>query len=244
MLKTAGHLFLTAWFAFAAVAMTGWACVSILVIAVRDPHSPLMTKIMERWAHRFLRLARTTMEVRGSENIDSSQSYVVVSNHRSDLDIPVDILATGLPIRFMAKKELFEVPVFGQTLRALGMIEVNRQQGASTHRVVNDAARLVSDHQYSIVVYPEGTRSWDGTLQPFKKGAASVAIEHSMPILPVTIQGSDQAWKVGGLIRGGHVRVEIGEPILTEGLTRHEVASLTEQTRQVIEAAYARLDVS
>ncbi len=241
MLQTAGHLLLTAWVAVTAVTVTGLACVSILGVAIRNPRSPIMDRIMVRWARTVLKLTRSTIERRGAEDLDTSRPYVVVSNHRSDLDIPVNVVAVDLPIRFMAKKELFDVPVFGQTLRALGMIEVNRQRGAAAHLEVNEAAEAISGERYSIMVYPEGTRSRSGQMLPFKKGAFAVAIDRDMPILPVTIFGTDRVWKAGGLVRGGHVIIEVGEPILTETLTRQDIGDLSERTRQVVETTYARL---
>ncbi len=243
-MQTVGHFLLSAWVAVTAVTITGLACLSILGVAIRNPRSPILDRIMVRWARIVLSLTRSTVERRGGEDLDTSLPYVVVSNHRSDLDIPVNIVAVDLPIRFMAKKELFDVPVFGHTLRALGMIQVDRQRGAAAHGEVNEAAKVVSGDRYSIMVYPEGTRSRSGEMLTFKKGAFSVAIDRGLPVLPVTIFGSDRVWKPGGLVRGGHVVVEVGQPILTGEMTREDIGALTEQARQVVETTYARLAAS
>lgn len=240
-MRTFGHILLTAWMALTGVVLTGAACATILAVAARRPRSPLIDTVMVKWAKAFLRLSKTTLEIRGEDLIDTTQPYVIVSNHRSDLDIPVNIVAAQVPLRFMAKKELFDVPVFGQTLRAMGMIEVNRQSGATAHAEVNEAAKAISANRYSIMVYPEGTRSRERTMLPFKKGAFSVAIDRGMPILPVTIYGTDTAWKTGGLIKGGHVIASIGKPIQTDGLTRQDIDDLKHQTQEIILSTYADL---
>lgn len=240
-MQTARYLLLTLWIAFSGFVITGIACATILLVAARRPRSPLIDSVMLQWAKAFLRFSHTTLEVRGAESIDENQPYVIVSNHRSDLDIPVSVLAAGIPIRFMAKKELFDVPVFGRTLRAMGMIEVNRQHGATAHSEVNEAARAISADRYSIMVYPEGTRTRDGAMLPFKKGAFAVAIDRGMPVLPVTIHGTDNAWRTGGLVKGGHVIAEVGKPIETVGLTRQDIGALTQQVRDVVESTYDNL---
>lgn len=221
--------------------MTGVVCGSVILVSALRPTSPVIERIIRLWARMWFWLSATHLEVRGG--FDPSRSYVVISNHSSWFDIFANFLATPVPLRFLAKKELFKIPVFAPAMRAVGMIEIDRDKAASMHQWINDQARTVAGRAQSIMVYPEGSRTRDGDIQRFKVGAFVIAIENQLSVVPVTIAGSYQVFPPGGMtMRGGRVIVEIGEPLPTVGLGREDMRELTRRAQDVITTTRARLD--
>lgn len=186
----------------------------------RNPTDPRIERVIQWWARRWLEAARCTLEVRGVENVDTSRSYVVVANHVSNLDVMACFAAIPLPIRYLAKKELFTIPLLAQAMRAVGIVEVDRSGRAAAIASVNRQSQPVIERGHSLIIYPEGTRSYHGELQPFKKGAFAMAAAARMPILPVSISGTWEAWKPHSpWIHGNsHIVVVIDRPIATDGL--------------------------
>jgi len=224
-----------------ALLATGWASATVMVIGWMRPDSPMIDRVLRRWSRIWLAVGGVTLHIEGGEHVDPSRSYVVVSNHRSNFDIMVNFLAVDLPIRFLAKKELFALPLVGAAMRAIGMVEVDRHRGGLVHTQLNSDAGEAVAHARSLMVYPEGTRTRDGSMQEFKKGAFAIAVVAGLPILPVTIQGSYIAWPAKGLVRGGPIRVSISKPIETEGMGRRDIVRLTKEVRQLILDDYNRL---
>lgn len=224
------------------VGVTAFACAAILWLTFRNPDSPKVEKVIRMWARTWLRAADVVLQVRGAEHIDPTQSYVIVSNHRSNLDIPAHFITIPTPLRFLAKTELFAIPVLGTTMRKIGIVEVDRARGAAIHRELNASASDNLRHARSLMVYPEGTRSRDGSMRDFKKGAVAIAIENQMPIVPVTTYGSYRAWPPKKLVKGGTVITVVGKPIETTGLTRVHTGSLTQSIREQIEETFNALD--
>jgi 1-acyl-sn-glycerol-3-phosphate acyltransferase len=212
-----------------------------MVTAWISPTSPFIERITRGWSRLWLALTGTRLDVRG-DVADRSRSYIVISNHGSWLDIMANFIAVPLPIRFLAKKELFEIPLMGRAMRALGMVEIDRARAASMHEAINDGVRKVAAMGDSVMVYPEGTRTRTGEMQAFKRGAFFMAIDNHLPILPVTISGSYRAWPPGPIARGGTLTVEIGDPIETDGMTRESVAQLLQDCEALIRDTKARLD--
>ena len=180
--------------------------------------------------------ASVDLTVMGSENVDPQRSYVVVANHESNLDIMACFLAIPLPIRFLAKRELFRVPILASAMRAIGIIEVDRQARLAVHEQVNSQARQLVAAGRSVIVYPEGTRTRHGNLGSFKKGAFTMAIATQLPILPVTIRGTRGIWPPGSwLIRSGSITVAIDPAVETSGLNRTSTNQLRDDVHAVIE---------
>ncbi len=107
------------------------------------------------------------------------------------------LLAVPLPIRFLAKKELFRVPVLAQGMRMVGIIEVDREARGAVHSEVNRQSRELIEKGRSLIIYAEGTRPRNGVMKPFKKGAFTMAISSGLPVLPLSIHGSYEAWPPG-----------------------------------------------
>ncbi len=202
----------------------------------RDPSDPRIERLIQWWAGKWLQAARCTLEVRGVENVDPSRSYVVVANHTSNLDVMACFAAIPLPIRYLAKKELFSIPVLAQAMRAVGIVEVDRSGRAAAIASVNQQSKPVIERGHSLIIYPEGTRSYHGELQAFKKGAFAMAAAAEMPILPVAISGTWEAWKPHSPWINGHshIVVVIEKPIETEGLSQTEIEALRTTVHGVI----------
>lgn len=208
---------------------------AVVVIALINDTSPLIERVIWGWSRVWLVSSGTKLEVVGREHVDPEKSYVVVANHLSTLDIMACFLAVRIPIRYLAKKELFKVPILAQGMRAVGIIEVDREARSAVHAEVNRQAQDLIAKKRSLIIYPEGTRPRDGVMRPFKKGAFTMAISGGLPILPVTISGSYEAFPPGqGWVRGGTIRVVIDEPIPTEGLAQSDVADLRDRVQALI----------
>jgi 1-acyl-sn-glycerol-3-phosphate acyltransferase len=210
----------TAAVGFTAVYTTALAGIAAWFLGARDPSDPRIERLIRWWATRWLRAAGCTLEVRGVEHVDTARSYVVIANHVSNLDIMACFAAIPLPIRYLAKKELFSIPILAQAMRAVGIVEVDRSGRAAAIASVNRQSRPVIERGHSLIIYPEGTRSYHGELQQFKKGAFAMASAANMPLLPVAIHGTWEAWKPHSpwITGNSHITVTIHEPIETSGL--------------------------
>lgn len=214
---------------------------SAIVVSWVNPRSRLLRAVTTGWSRPWLVLTGTTLEVRGGVD-DVSASYVIISNHSSWLDIMANFIAVPVPVRFLAKKELFRVPFMGAAMRAMGMVEIDRERAVSMHDAINEGVRKVASKGDSVMVYPEGTRTRDGAIRPFKRGAFFMAIDNQLPLLPVTISGSYDAWPPGLIARGGRIIVEIGEPIPVDGLGRDDLEELKARSERLIHETRERLD--
>src|SRR4030043_1326985 len=164
------------------------------------------------WGKIQLATTGTTVKVQGLENIDSIKSYLLVANHQSNFDIFV--LRVYLPIQFrwIAKAELFRAPFMGWAMSRIGYIAIERESPKKAYRSMLQAAEKVKKG-FSVLIFPEGTRSPDGNLQPFKKGLFLIALKSRAPILPITICGTAKimpkgAWRV----YPGRVQIIIDTP--------------------------------
>jgi len=208
----------------------------VMVLAHFRPDSPQIPAFMRGWSRIVLWVSGVSWTVSGLEHIDPSRSYVVVSNHISNLDPPLHIAVLPISVRFLAKKELFRIPVFGPAMRAIGIVETDRAAHASAHRAINTQVDRNVARGLSLMIYPEGTRSRDGVLKPFKKGAFRIAADNGLPIVPVAIDGTDDAMRPGSkLLRGGRAVMAIGEPIPTADVRPDQLDALRDRVRTEVE---------
>lgn len=206
-----------------------------IAIALFNDTSPWIEKVIRGWSRAWLIASGTKLSIEGREHIDPLRSYVVVANHQSSLDIMSCFLAVRLPIRYLAKKELFKIPFLAQGMRAVGIIEVDRAARGVIHQELNRQAKELLDKQRSLIIFPEGTRPRDGSMKPFKKGAFTMAVTGGLPILPVSIHGTYEAFRPGSpWVRGGTARVIIDPPIETEDLSPSDTGTLRDQAYQII----------
>lgn len=217
------------------VAATILGAIAALVLVVVNADSPLIERVIRMWSRSWMAASGTKLSITGQEHVDPSRSYVVVANHQSTLDIMVCFLAVPLPIRYLAKKELFRIPLLAQAMRAVGIIEVDRAARSAVHGSVNKQAKELIAHNRSLIIYAEGTRPRDGVMKPFKKGAFTMAIASQLPVLPLSIHGTYEAAVPGKpWFRGGPVEAVIDAAIETTGMTHADAEQLRDEVRRTI----------
>ncbi|MAV58439.1 MAG: hypothetical protein CMG07_00605 [Candidatus Marinimicrobia bacterium] len=143
------------------------------------------------WAKTIIYFSGINLNIHGKENIKNKR-YIFCSNHKSALDIPIALSIINKPVVFLAKKQLFKIPIFSLILKSSGMIEVDRENKNKAKKSVNKAINKIKFSNNSLLVYPEGTRSYKEKIKPFKKGCFIIAVESGLPILPITIKGADK----------------------------------------------------
>jgi len=170
------------------------------------------------WARGILRLAGARVTLTGAENLPAEVPVVIVANHQSWFDVFAMLAVLPAKIRFVAKEELGRIPIFGAAWRGCGHISVNRSDRRQAIESLDRAALRVREEGLAMALFPEGTRSPDGRLGEFRKGAFVLALKTEVPILPVGISGSRGVMPKGSFrTRRGEVRIRIGELIPTTG---------------------------
>mgnify|MGYP003306649156 FL=1 len=155
----------------------------LIIIASFLPYGKLIaTKLYEFFGWVGLKFVGIKLIVKGAEKIDLNKSYVVVSNHPSTLDIFTHITALPVSIRFLTKTELFRIPVFGRVLKVLGLPRIDRKNASANFEKINDSISKVIKNKNSIMIFPEGKRSNQKDLLPFKKGAAYISKDFHLPL--------------------------------------------------------------
>ena len=200
----------------------------ILACALLDRKGHLAHRLSTFWLKGVIRCAGVEIEVRGLEFLKPERSYVFAANHQSQFDIPVLGVVLPFQIRWLAKESLFRIPFFGWALRATGYIPIDRSNPRRGLKSLEAAAQKVKEG-FSVVIFPEGTRSPDGRLLPFKTGGFVLAIKSGQPVVPIAICGTRQIMPRGRLwVTPGKVRVKIHQPIETKGLSLREKAELAQ----------------
>jgi 1-acyl-sn-glycerol-3-phosphate acyltransferase len=160
-------------------------------------------------------------------------------NHESALDIWALVEYLPRNVRFVAKRELFRIPVFGWHLRLGGHVPVDRSDRARAIQSLREAAARVRTGR-SLIVFPEGTRSRDGRIQPFKKGPFALAVEAGVPVVPVAVSGSGAVTPRGAVaVWPGTIRLAVGEPLLPGAFP--DRTALQQATRERIIALHRSL---
>lgn len=209
---------------------------AILVDAARGTlDEAKMDAYFARWAKRLYTSGRLSLEVAGVEHVERGRSVVVMSNHASLVDVPSVVRAFPGRLRFVAKKELAQIPLFGPAMRAVGTIIVDREDRRAAIAALDTAKDIVTPGT-SLWVAPEGTRSRTGLLGPFKKGGFHVAVDLSLPILPVWIEGSRDVLETKTLraYPGRTVRVRFGPVVELEGASKETLDPLMGRVRRAL----------
>jgi 1-acyl-sn-glycerol-3-phosphate acyltransferase len=188
------------------------------------------------WGRLLCWIAGVRVRVEGRENIDPSQTYIFVGNHASQTDIWTFQGYIPHDFRWIAKKELFTIPIFGAAMRAVGFISIDRSRGRQAVKSLNDAAARIGEGT-SVLIFPEGTRSPDGHLHPFKTGAIMLAIKAGVPVVPVGFNRTYQVLPKGRLLaRGGDVVLRIGHPLPTKDFKAKDKQALALKLQQQVAA--------
>lgn len=210
-----------------------------LIATLLDATGNLSHRMAQKWARALLRAGGVRVHVAGLDKIRPNGSYVFASNHLSLVDTPVMLASIPCQFRFLAKRSLARVPFIGHHLRRGGHILVAREDARAAARALKEAGSILRARGISLLLFPEGSRSAN-QLAEFKEGAALVAIAAQAPIVPVAILGTAEVMPVGARhMAPGDVRLYIGDPIPTEGLTQQDRRALTEKVRAEVAALLA-----
>ena len=179
------------------------------------------------------------LDATGLERLDRKTPYVFMCNHLSFLDAPLLVTVIGRPVRFIVKRFVFRIPVLGLGMRFAGYVPLDKEGVGEGRKRIARAVELIRTRGYSFLIYPEGTRSWEGALLPFRRGGFFLAIDAGAPIVPVSVRGTYELMPRGTKrVRKGKVRIVLHEPIPVAGrYTRETMPALMERVRAAIASA-------
>ena len=212
---------------------------TFVAMLVTFNRSASMLVVQKWWSPVLLWAGGAKLEVRGLENLKKGQPYIFVSNHQSTIDIPTLFMAIPWDTRFVAKKQLKYVPMLGWYMWAAKFVFVDRSNHREAVRSLDEAGEQIRGG-ISIIVFPEGTRSDDRKVHPFKKGPFALAMKARVPVVPVAIEGSGllmpkNSWQ----ITPGPITVSIGQPIAPEHFENDRELLIREVRDHIIDQSFA-----
>jgi len=191
------------------------------------------------WSRLTCYLALCPVKVRGREHINRKQSYVFASNHQGAFDIFLIYGFLGVPIKWVMKASLGKIPFVGAACRAAGFIFVDNSTRKAAIRSVGEAEKAIRNGT-SIAIFPEGSRTYDGKMVKFKKGAFQMAFDQHLPIIPITLNGPFDVLPIHSLnLKRNKMEMVIHPPVSTDGIevSHHGLKELTEQTQNIVASA-------
>lgn len=190
-------------------------------------------KAEDAFADALLPKAKINLKVSGAEKVPQGPC-VFVSNHQSYWDIPMYVAAIrNKQIGFVAKEELGKIPVFGSWIADIRSVFIKRDDMRASLRAIEEGVELLKEG-YSLVIFPEGTRSRSQRMDEFKKGSLRLATKAEVPVVPITINGSYKAYEEKGYVMPAQVDFHIHDPIETKGMTRKEASDLAEVVEKIV----------
>ncbi len=210
------------------------AIVIALLLPGRRRKGRLFLLVAKTYSRILFGVFGVRVAVSGLGNIDPARPYVFMSNHVSHADAPALALVIPQPLHWVFKRELARIPVFGWVLLACGQIMVDRSDPEASRATLDRALSGLSGNS-SVIIYPEGTRSRDGALQPFKKGGFWMAVQAGLPIVPVRVSGTREIVAAGSLaVKPGTARVELFPSVETRGRTPDDIPELMARVREAM----------
>ena len=223
-----------AWLGLWLVVNTVLVTIPIMLAAIFGSSGNFAFNLARVWAWALLTVTGVRLSVQGKTKIKRNQTYIIISNHQSHYDGPAIAVGMGLQLRWIAKKELLRIPVMGYALNAMNNIFIDRSNHEKSIQSIREGMEGLPAG-VSVMVFAEGTRSTNGQVGRFKKGGFKVALSQGLPILPVTINGSEKVLPKNSLLFQSHpIELVIGDPIDTTGYTEENIDELMHRTRQVI----------
>ena len=206
-----------------------------LVGSLFDVHGRWQHGCARVWSWLILKTAGVRVRVEGMENLNPRETVIFCVNHPSAMDIPILLATLPVQFRFLAKRELFQLPFLGWFLRRAGHISVERTRPHEARLSIEEAAAKIRQGT-PVVLFPEGHRSRrGGEMLPFKSGSFFLAVSAGVPIVPITLNGSRHTHEPDTLhVRSGRCEMIIHPPIPTAGLTRDDVSELSDRVREVL----------
>ena len=187
--------------------------ISILITALIPGGKKLATKIYHYFGWLGVKMVGVNLTISGIENVNTERSYIVVGNHPSTLDIFTHIHALPVSIRFLTKTELFRWPFFGRVLKILGLPRIDRKNAQLNLPEINKSISNVIAEGNSIMIFPEGTRSNQKDLLPFKKGAGKIYEALNLPCVPVALN-TGKVWPKNSFLKySNDIKISFLEPV-------------------------------
>ena len=216
--------------AAAATFVLGLMVIIAALLGVEDKPGSIYDKVPRWWSSAVLWVTGIKVRVHGVENASGGEPHIFASNHLSWFDVPA--LAKVLPrYKFVAKAELFKVPIFGPAMRSVGMIEIQRENRKAAFGAYDVAAERIRAGN-SVVVFPEGTRGYAYPLRPFKKGPFVLAIAAGVPIVPIIVHGTIEIMPKGSpWVHPGTIDIHLLEPVTTTGVDYDHREALMQKVR-------------
>lgn len=203
-----------------------------ILASAMDKSGRLPEKICRYWAKVILKLAGVKVSVEIEEPLKGDSSLIYISNHQSWFDVFALMAYLPTNARFVAKKSLEYIPLFGVAMRAVGTVIIDRNKPEQARELLMKGAEKQFGGARGVIIFPEGTRSRDGKLGSFKKGAFVLAIQTGIPLVPVGVSGSRNVLPAGGFkVNSGEIRIKIGKKIETGGLSLGDKDRLMEKAR-------------
>ena len=226
-------IFIAPFLAFTTVLLT----IPIIILSFLGAGNFSSRVIAKAWARINAAAAMIKVEILGRDKLDPNRSYIIVVNHQSLTDIYALYGFLECDVKWVMKKELRAIPVFGHAAVAMGHIIIDRSNTKSAVQTINDARAKIHGGM-SVIFFPEGTRSDPGELRKFKKGAFRFAIELGLPILPVALHGAANILPSNTIdLMPGKIKLEYCDPIPTAGMDISDVTRLAIQARESIHQA-------
>lgn len=235
-------MFRSALLVFFSVIVTAFMATFAFFMPFVSPGEEKVHLIARIWARMLLWLTGVKVDTDGVENVLSDKPRIFMANHQSDYDILIVLAHIPGQFRWIAKKELFKIPIFGKAMRNAGYIEIDRQHHENAMKSLEEAARKIREGK-SVVTFPEGTRSRDGKIKQFKQGMFYLAIQSGVPIVPISIIGASEIMpKRTLMIKPGKINMVIGRPIDVSSYTVETRAELIDLVRGVIIRTFEKGD--
>jgi 1-acyl-sn-glycerol-3-phosphate acyltransferase len=203
-----------------------------------DPEGKWQHSCARTWSWLILKTSGISVRVEGLQHVHENTRQIYCVNHQSAMDIPVLFESLPVQFRFVAKRSLFNIPFMGWHLRRSGHIPVDRDRPREALKSMKRVAQEICEGK-SVLLFPEGHRSRNGELLPFKSGSFYIAILAGVPIVPITLNGTAQVLKPDTYhVRSGRTEMIVHPAIDTRGLTVKEADKLCEQVRKVIASRF------
>ena len=206
----------------------------------KNPYGEMNNRLMRNWCKLILNMCGIKLISEGLEHVITDHSCIILANHQSAFDIPVIGFLINATVRFMAKKEIFQIPILGSAMKGAGIFIVDRQNRTQAIESIKKAIQLLQQNTIAIVGFPEGTRTPDGQVHDFKKGLFMMALDSGVPILPVSISGADKRAKKKSInIRPGPIKVVVHPPV---DVTRYGNANRDQLIKDVRDIIISQVD--
>jgi 1-acyl-sn-glycerol-3-phosphate acyltransferase len=213
----------------------GWTIVAVVYTLLSASSKQIHARCAVPWSRALLRITGVRVYTEGVDNIRAATAYVYIPNHTSFFDIFSLLAYLPVDFKFILKDELMRVPILSWGMRKAGYISISRSSPAKARKSLKGAVNMIKNGT-SLVIFAEGTRSPDGTLQPLKRGAFQLAVASGAPIVPVAIKGGNEIMPKGSFkIRKGTIRITVAKPIPTKNYRKGQMPALIERVTEYLQ---------